>query len=127
MRSYFAGIVGFDFSDPSKGSMLVSMGLSELGLSLFSETPELVSLRRHAQEDARLAEALGGRPGEAFPVLMQYNPLLTYVETVPGEEGRPRLVVSILGGAEDTVAPHNTRDEGQLLSYVSLQAASARV
>lgn len=127
MRSYFAGIVGFDFSDPSKGSMLVSMGLSELGLSLFSETPELVSLRRHAQEDARLAEALGGRPGEAFPVLMQYNPLLTYVETVPGEEGRPRLVVSILGAEQRIpLLRYNTRDEGQLLSYVSLQAALQR-
>ncbi|NSW56926.1 MAG: hypothetical protein HPY44_13015 [Armatimonadetes bacterium] len=127
MRSYFAQILGLDFDAPDRGAMLVSMGLSELGLSLFSETPELVSVRRRAQEDERLCAALGGRPNEAFPVLMQYNPLVTFVETIANQQGFPQLIVSILGSEQKIpLLRYNTRDEGQLLSYSSLHLALQR-
>jgi len=118
MRSYFGHLLGLDFEDPSRGLMLVNMGLSELGLSLFAETPRTIRLRRLAHKDPDLREALGGSANEACPAIMQYNPLSTYVESIRNEDGRSDLVISLL--SPDLKIPlmrYNTGDEGRIMPY----------
>ncbi len=118
MRSYFGHLLGLDFEDPSRGLMLISMGISELGLSLFTETLQTMGIRRLAHNDPELREALGGSATEACPAILQYNPLSTYVESIPNEDGRSDLVISLLG--PDLKIPlmrYNTGDEGRIMPY----------
>ena len=118
MRRYFAYLVGHDLTDPTRGQMLVNMGLSELTLSIFMESFETAQMRRLAQESADFRAALIGPEQGACPVIMQYFPEQTYIEAIPAETGRPELVVSLLG--TDVGIPlmrYNTRDVVRLVGY----------
>lgn len=121
LRSYFGRVLGFDGEDPARGAMIVNMGLSELGLSLFFETPETAGIRRLAHGNPAVLSALGGNPAEACPAFMQYNPLSVFAEAIPNPQGLPELVVSVLGyDLKMPLVRYNTKDEGQLLSYLAL-------
>lgn len=82
-RNYLAEHFHLNNDDPSTGMIGSSMGVAELGLNLFYETPETIRLRRAAQVNPVFFEALFGvAPAAAvLPMLFVYNPLRTYVET----------------------------------------------
>jgi phenylacetate-CoA ligase len=82
-RNYLAEHFHLDNDDPSTGMIGSSMGVAELGLNLFYETPQTIRLRRLAQANPVFFEALFGMaPAETpLPMLFVYNPLRTYVET----------------------------------------------
>jgi phenylacetate-CoA ligase len=83
-RNYLAGHFHLDNDDPSTGMIGSSMGVAELGLNLFYETPQTIRLRRLAHANPLFFEALFGVPPARtpLPMLFVYNPLRTYVETV---------------------------------------------
>jgi phenylacetate-CoA ligase len=83
-RNYLAEHFHLDNDDPSTGMIGSSMGVAELGLNLFYETPQTIRLRRAAQANPVFFEALFGMvPTKTpLPMLFVYNPLRTYVETV---------------------------------------------
>ena len=120
-RSYMAHMLGHDFDDPAGGSFGISMGLSELSVSIFSETFQTVRIRRAARDNPQLRYALFGQGTELCPEVMQYFPQQTYVETVPDEAGTPQLVVSMLDPHRKIpLIRYNTHDTVRIMSYPEL-------
>ena len=131
-RSYLACLMGIDFDHPERGLIGLNMGMSELALSVFSESIETIRIRRAAQGDAALRQALFGRT-DIVPELMQYFPTRTYVETLegPGEGERAadaanpagQLVVSVLDPhARLPLIRYRTGDQVATMPYARLEA-----
>lgn len=97
-RRYVATGLGQDPDGWTKGFVMSSMGLAELGLNLFFETRETVRLRQLGdQAPARLAAAIGDWPGRVPPLLFVYDPTRIFVEVVaPDADGWGSLTVSTL-------------------------------
>lgn len=83
-RNYLADHFHLDADDPTGGLIGSSMGVGELGLNLFYETPQTIQLRRQAHANPGFFEALFGiSPRETpLPMIFVYNPLRCHVETV---------------------------------------------
>ncbi|MEA3457440.1 MAG: hypothetical protein U9R21_02035 [Candidatus Thermoplasmatota archaeon] len=121
-RSYLAHLLGIDFEDPESGIIAVNMGLSELSLSIFSENFQTIQLRRMAHKDRELRHALFGEGTKVCPLVMQYFPQQTYLETVPDQKGSLELVVSTIG--ENLKIPlirYKTGDMVRTLSYTEMK------
>lgn len=97
-RSYVARRLGQDPFGWSRGFVVSSMGLAELGLNLFYETRETVPLRQLAQSSPEaLRQGLGDWPGRVPPLLFVYDPRRVFVEVLdPDAHGFGDLVVSTL-------------------------------
>jgi len=120
-RSYLGHLLGHDRDDPSRGTIGISMGLSELSVSIFSETFDTIRIRRAAQVDRQLRYAIFGEGTEVCPELMPYFPQQTYLETVPDASGTPQLIVSMLDpNRKIPLLRYNTHDMARLLSYGEL-------
>lgn len=120
-RSYIGHLLGLDFEDPTTGAFGISMGLSELSVSIFSESFETILIRRAAQNDRQLRYALFGEGTEVCPELMQYYPQQTHIETVPDESGAEQLVVSMLDLTRKIpLIRYNTHDTVRLMGYGEL-------
>ncbi len=132
-RSYLAHLMGIDFDRPERGVIGVNMGMSELALSVFSESVETIRIRRLAQGDSALRQALFGRT-DIVPELMQYFPMRTYVETLEEGEGEAQrladganpsgqLVVSVLDPhARLPLIRYRTGDQVTTMPYARLEA-----
>lgn len=91
-RAYIEGLLDIDPADPRRGLIVSSMGVAELGLNLFSETPALVAVRRSLHRDAALRSTVLGSAEAAVPMVFTYDPRRIFVEVL--DDGR--LVVSTL-------------------------------
>lgn len=121
-RSYLGGLMGLDFNRPQDGLIGLNMGMSELTLSVFSESVETIRIRRAAHRDGVLRRALFGEHADVCPELMQYFPTRTYVESVPDEAGCPQLVVSVLDpAARLPLIRYRTGDQASTMSYRRLE------
>jgi phenylacetate-CoA ligase len=83
-RNYLADHFHLNADDPTRGLIGSSMGVGELGLNLFYETPQTIKLRRQAHAHPEFFEALFGisQAETPLPMIFVYNPLRCYVETV---------------------------------------------
>ena len=96
-RDYVAGLLGID--DPTRaGGKLVmsSMGVAELDLNIFHETPDTIAIRRLAHRDPALRRALFGDEATVCPMFFVYYPQRCYVEELPSGTATPELVISML-------------------------------
>jgi phenylacetate-CoA ligase len=96
-RIYLERILGIKTGQAHQGMVVSSMGVAELGLNLFFETPPrsgVILLRRLLHQNETLRHALIG-PVSWVPVLFTYDPHRLYVEFDAGG----RLLVT-------TLAPH---------------------
>jgi phenylacetate-CoA ligase len=121
-RSYLGHLLGIDFEDPESGIIAVNMGLSELSLSIFSENFQTIQLRRMAHKDHNFRQALFGDGAKLCPLIMQYFPQQTFLETVPSQQGIPELVVSTI--SENVKIPlirYKTGDMVRTLSYTEMK------
>ena len=121
-RSYLGHLLGIDFEDPESGIIAVNMGMSELSLSIFSENFQTIQLRRMAHKNSEVRHALFGEGTDVCPLVMQYFPQQTYIETVPDQKGSLELVVSTIG--EDLKIPlirYKTGDVVRTLSYTAMK------
>ncbi|MEU1755435.1 phenylacetate--CoA ligase family protein [Micromonospora matsumotoense] len=89
-------------------------GASDLSIGIGAETRFTVWLRRRLQTDRGLRAALLGVDEQRLPMVFQYNPFATYLET----NERRELVCTVTGG--DVLQPrlrYNVGDEALLVSY----------
>lgn len=101
-RRYVGGVFGHDPERPENGRIVLSVGISEVSLSLGIETIGVYNLRRAMHADRALRQALVGE--ERFvPTLVMYDPREFFMETPVQEGGLSRLVVTTL--AQDRRIP----------------------
>jgi phenylacetate-CoA ligase len=92
-------------------------GASDLTIGMAGETDLTVWLRRRLRTDARLRAALLGADEHRLPMVFQYNPLETYLETTADNE----ILCTINTTAVMTPkARYNIGDEGRLLRFDDL-------
>jgi len=91
-RLLFESWLGIDPARPETGQVVSTMGVGELGLNLFFETPTLVALRRTLHLDDALRHAVLGPDARCVPMLFAYEPRRIFVELVEGD----RLTVTML-------------------------------
>lgn len=129
-RNYLADQFCLNADEPEKGMIGSSMGVGELGLNLFYETPETIALRRLAHANPAFFEALFGISPETspLPMLFVYNPLRCYVETTGTDDGRyGELTVSMNdSGAALPLLRYQTGDIARLLSQHDIAQACER-
>lgn len=86
LRSHFAGLIGSGDADPPRRRLAASsMGIGELDLNLFHETPETIRILGAVRKSPALRRSLFGEE-RILPALFVYYPMRTYVEAV-GPEG----------------------------------------
>jgi phenylacetate-CoA ligase len=107
-RSYLAEALSIPIDDPGGQDIRSSMGVGELGLNLFFETGETVTLRRALHRADRDA---------VLPAFFAYSPLRNLVEIVdPDESGFGDLVVTMLdAGAPIPMLRYRTGDRARAL------------
>ncbi|MEU6075786.1 phenylacetate--CoA ligase family protein [Micromonospora sp. NPDC047074] len=89
-------------------------GASDLTIGIGAETRFTVWLRRRLRTDAELRAALLGADEQRLPMVFQYNPLTTYLET----NERRELLCTITG--PDVLQPrlrYNVGDEALLVTH----------
>ena len=99
-----------------------SYGASDLEINLAAENDFTIALRRRLADDERLRARLCRPDGAGLPMIFQYNPIDTYVET--SDEGE--LVVTLC--RTRNAAPkirYNIRDLGHVVRLPELRAALA--
>jgi len=117
LRSYLANLMELDPEKTTDRMMLATMGLTELGLNVFHETPETVRIRRMAQRDGHLREKLFGTEKAACGTLFHYYPMRFFLE----EHTDGSLLFTTL--SKSTVIPlirYYSGDCGKLISYNEL-------
>jgi phenylacetate-CoA ligase len=120
-RCYLDHMLGSDSADGRRGMVALNMGLSELSLSIFRDSPDLVRIRRLAGEDPALRHALFGRDAAVCPEILQYDPRQTWLETASDEAGRLHLLVSVLDPCRKVpLIRYNTHDRVTLMGYRDL-------
>jgi len=105
-RTYFGSILAADGADPRTGLIASSMGVAELGLNLFFETPHLIALRRALHESAGLRRRALGWDAPCAPMAFTYDPRRIFVEVLP----RRRLVVTPLAPRTIPLVRYETGD-----------------
>ena len=115
-RNYMGMLLGHKEEDPSKGLILITLGVSELGLSLGHETPACQRLRRLAVANSRLSEKLFGQT-PFLPALVQWNPHELFIETISSSRGRPEIAVTTLDPCRKIpLIRYATEDWAEILS-----------
>ncbi len=102
-RSYMAQLTHVQIGSATQPLIGSSMGIAELDLNLFHETPQTIQIRRWAHVDPKLRAALFGPEARVCPMFFVSYPHRTFLETLPapGEatEAPGELVVSMLSPA----------------------------
>lgn len=95
----------------------LTMGITEIGLNVFSAPPELIALRDILQNDRGLLSDIFGDEASVCPEIMYYYPTRTYVEIVEADgSGKGRIVVSDLAmRTTTTFFRYDAGDRGRFL------------
>ncbi len=107
-REYIASIVG-------ENKHFATFGISELGLSLFQETAECIRIRKAAQKDKKLRNALFGQV-DAAPFIFNYLPSRIFLESLPENNMDSELVFTILGSSKIPLIRYNSHDCGMIIT-----------
>jgi len=95
-------------------------GASDLTIGIAGETDFTVWVRRRLRTDAALRTALLGPDEHRLPMIFQYNPLETYLETNADNE----VICTINSTAVlNPKVRYNIGDEGRLIAYPDVLAA----
>ncbi len=125
-RAYVSDRLGQDPTDWTRGQIISSMGVGEVGLNLFFETSETLRLRQlaHRQPEA-LADAIGPWSGRTPPLLFVHDPRRLFVEITDADSsGFGALTVSTLDPA--LLLPlirYRTGDRAKLLDRARMAEA----
>jgi len=98
------------------------MGLTEIGLNIFSSPPELLSIRNIIQKDDGIREALFGKDVLACPELFYYYPTSHHIEIINKDsQDFGDVVISNLDTQSKTpLMRYNTGDTGRLVDRARL-------
>jgi phenylacetate-CoA ligase len=124
-RRYVGAILGHGRADPSRGRVFVSVGVSELGLTIGHETDDCAGIRSAAADDDAIRTALF--PEAPFvPTLVQYLPRRFHLETPVSDVGRSHLVVTTTDPARRLpLIRYATGDWARLLTHAEVRDALA--
>ncbi|MBB5017595.1 phenylacetate-CoA ligase [Chitinivorax tropicus] len=96
-RTYIGQLMGIEQLDQPGGRLIMSsMGVAELDLNIFHETPHTITMRRLAHQDPSLRKALFGVDTPFCPMFFMYYPHRCYVETRDAGTSWPEVVISML-------------------------------
>ena len=95
-------------------------GASDLTIGMAGETDLTVWVRRRLRTDAALRAALLGPDEHRLPMVFQYNPLETYLET--NADGEMLCTINTTAVLNPKLR-YNIGDEGRLLSFPEVLAA----
>ncbi len=118
MRSYLGHLMDFDPDRPDGRLIGATMGIAELDLNLFHESAQTIALRRRAQNDQTLRQALFGPWSKVCPILFHYYPHRMFLEALPETGEDKELVFSML--SPHMLIPlirYNSRDRGDIIPY----------
>ncbi len=121
-RSYLAYAIDLDLDNSLDRLIGATMGIAELDLNLFHESPHSINIRREAQRNEALREDLFGKDCKVCPILFHYYPHRTFLEALPEESKEKELVFSML--SPYMLIPlmrYNSKDKGETISYSKLQ------
>ena len=121
LRDYFSRLINPDgVSDTN--TVLLTMGMAELGVGLFFELPNLARIRAAIAADAGAFPPIVGERRAACPQLFHYNPLSVFVETVVDADGDPHFVLTDLSpDAPFPLVRFDTGDLGRILDRKLLE------
>ena len=120
-RQYLASLVEVDLDRPHPRTRIVSsMGAAELGFNVCFETHDTVCLRRLADSDERVREALFGSI-DTVPMIGHYDPRRWFIEVTPTQElqsgGGAFAFTSLDLDAAMPLVRYQTGDCGYILPY----------
>lgn len=108
-----------DYLGRSFQRVIGSYGASDLEINVAIETDTTIALRRAVMDDAQLRESIIRTDYGVTPMVFQYNPLATYIET----NDKGELVVTL--ARPDHIAPkirYNIHDRGHVMRMPELAA-----
>ncbi len=117
-RRYIEYLCGIDSEKIDDRVVLATMGITELDLNIFHESAYTVAIRKHAQKNKVLKDALFGPGVKTTPILFHYFPHRTYMESIPDKHGNNELVFSML--SSNLLMPfvrYNSKDAGNIYTY----------
>ncbi|KKW28846.1 MAG: hypothetical protein UY71_C0009G0006 [Parcubacteria group bacterium GW2011_GWB1_52_7] len=119
-RDYVGGLLGISHDVwPMERMIGSSLGIAEVDLNLFHETPETIRIRRLAERDEKFRKLIFGEELDVTPMLFHYYPHRTFLELdVAGE-----IIVTTLVPCQIPLIRYNTKDAGRLISYRALESA----
>jgi len=120
-RQYLASLVEVDLDRPHPRTRIVSsMGAAELGFNVCFETHDTVGLRRLAESDERVRQALFGSI-DTVPMIGHYDPRRWFIEVTPTQElpsgGGVFAFTSLDLDAAMPLVRYQTGDCGYILPY----------
>jgi phenylacetate-CoA ligase len=118
LRTYLGTVLGKNIDTAGKVIIGSSMGISEIGLSVFQESLTAIRIRRLLDKDHTLRKKYFGDI-TFTPMLFHYLPFRLYIETVSSDTGGrfPELVITPL--SRDRRLPlirYNTHDSGMIFT-----------
>lgn len=121
-RSYMAYLINLDLKNPCGRLIGATMGIAELDLNLFHESPCSINIRRYAQENDILRKILFGEDCKACPILFHYYPHRIFLEALPEEAKEKELIFSML--SPYMLIPlirYNSKDKGKIFPYEKMK------
>jgi hypothetical protein len=104
--------------NPTENSIVGTMGLTEVGLNVFTESLDLIRYRDIIQKNKQLKNKLWGEKQADCPAIMYYYPTNTFIEIINKDnDGFGDIVITNLDLKMKTpLIRYNTGDRGKLLN-----------
>ncbi len=118
LRSYLSSLMEIDPDRDTERLIIATMGLTELGLNVFHESPETIKIRRYAQANNDLHTKLFGAESKASGFLFHYYPMRFFIE----ESQQGALIFTTLSkSASIPLIRYASGDCGKQISYSKVE------
>ena len=127
-RTYMSGLLGIPDPDRPSGRVVGStMGVGELAVNLFHETPDTMAIIRRAYRDRKFRTALLGVDTDQCPHLFVYYPMRTFLESLPLEGAAGGELAVSMSGLDNHMPflRYRTGDVVRIVSYRTLERVIA--
>lgn len=124
-RSYIAHLLGVDLDSQDRICIGSSMGISELGLTVFQENADTIRIRRHAEDNDDFRYDLFGGGVQISPMLFAFYPMRIYLEedrsrSAPNSPEFDLLFTNLNLKAKIPLIRYASGDRGRIITYTRL-------
>lgn len=118
-RTYMGTLIGVQPDERNLDRIIgSSLGIAEIDLNLFHETPDTIRIRRFAEANPDFRKSLFGQETEISPMLFHYYPHRTYLET---DQNGDIIITTNFTPAAIPLIRYNTGDSGKIISYRTIE------